>query len=415
MPAGAPESDLTEQIITRPEDLGPCCEYLAACGKFGFDTEFVGEDTYHPRLCLVQIATAERLILVDPLSVGPLDAFWKLVMDPAVRVIVHAGREEVRLCRLWGGRPPGNLFDLQLAAGLVGLPYPLGHGALVHQLLGVQLSKAETLTEWRDRPLTRAQVRYAFDDVRFLLPLWQRLSGRLEKLNRVEWAREEFARLVTSATPEEGVPEKWRKLRGLGSLDRRRLGVVRELYAWREEVAADSNRPARTVVRDDLLVEIARRNPTRERDLQVVRGLPRRFLGDILGAVERGRSLPPDQLPRLAEREQDVPQVALVSSVLLSVLGDFCSRRHLAPNLVANTQDVKNLVRARLQGAALPEDSLLTQGWRREHVLPELLAVLHGQRALYVRDVLAEAPFGFLDVPEAEEPAPADDVRQTGG
>jgi ribonuclease D len=415
MPAGAPQSDLPEQIVTRPEDLAACCAYLAECRQFGFDTEFVGEDTYHPRLCLVQIATAERLILVDPLSAGPLDDFWKLVMDPAVQVIVHAGREEVRLCRLWGGRPPGNLFDLQIAAGLIGLPYPLGHGALVHQLLAVQLAKAETLTEWRDRPLTRAQIRYAFDDVRYLLPLWQRLSSRLEKLNRVEWAREEFGRLVTSTTPGEGVPEKWRKLRGLGSLDRRRLGVVRELYAWREEVAADANRPPRTVVRDDLLVEIARRNPARERDLQVVRGLPRRYLGEILNAVDRARSLPTEQLPRLAEREQDVPQVGLVSSVLLAVLGDFCSRRHLAANLVANTQDVKNLVRARLQGATLPEDSLLTEGWRREHVLPELLAVLHGQRAVYVRDVLEEAPFAFLDVPEVEEPEPADDVRQTGG
>jgi ribonuclease D len=399
MPVGPPQSDLPEEIITRPEDLGPCCEYLASCRTFGFDTEFVGEDTYHPRLCLVQIATAERLILIDPLTVGPLDAFWKLVMDPAVQVVVHAGREEVRLCRLWGGRPPGNLFDLQLAAGLIGLTYPLGHGTLVNQVLGVQLAKGETLTEWRDRPLTRAQIRYAFDDVRYLLPLWQRVSARLEKLGRTDWAREEFARLVTSATPEEGVPEKWRKLRGLGSLDRRRLAIVRQLYAWREDKAAEANRPARTIVRDDLLVEIARRNPTRERDLQVVRGLARRYLSDILQVVEEARALPAEQLPRQADREQDVPQVALVSSVLLAVLGDFCARQRLAPNLVANTQDVKGLVRARQQGAALPEDSLLMQGWRREYVLPELLAVLEGRRAVSVRDVTAEAPFAFVDVP----------------
>lgn len=401
MPSGVPQPDLPEQIVTRPEELAECCAYLATCRMFGFDTEFVGEDTYHPRLCLVQIATAERLILVDPLTAGPLDAFWRLVMDPAVQVVVHAGREEVRLCRLWGGRPPENLFDLQIAAGLAGLAYPLGHGTLVNQVLGVQLAKAETLTEWRDRPLTRAQVRYAFDDVRYLLPVWERLSSRLEKLGRADWAREEFARLVASATPEEGVPEKWRKLRGLGSLDRRRLGIVRQLYAWREDVAADSNRPARTVVRDDLLVEIARRNPTRERDLQVVRGLARRHLSGILQAVEAARALPAEQLPRQAEREQDVAQVGMVSAVLQAVLGDFCSRKQLAPNLVATSQDVKGLVRARLQGAPPPDDSLLTQGWRREHVLPELLAVLDGRRAVRVRDVRAEAPFAFVDVPPA--------------
>jgi len=144
--------DLPEQLVTRPEELSACCAYLASCPRFGLDTEFVGEDTYHPHLCLVQVATAERLILIDPLTTGPLDEFWKLVTDPGHQVVVHAGREEVRLCRLWTGRTPGDIFDLQIAAGLVGLAYPLGHGALVSQLLGIQLAKAETLTEWRDRP-----------------------------------------------------------------------------------------------------------------------------------------------------------------------------------------------------------------------------------------------------------------------
>ena len=173
-------ADLIEQIVTQPEDLAEVCAHVAASRQFGFDTEFVGEDSYHPRLCLVQVATDERLFLLDPLSCGPLDAFWNLVVDPARTVVVHAGREEVRLCRLWTGQTPGNLFDLQLAAGLVGLTYPLGHGPLVGQLLGVRLSKRETRTEWRRRPLTPEQIRYAFDDVRWLLPAWAKLAGRLE-------------------------------------------------------------------------------------------------------------------------------------------------------------------------------------------------------------------------------------------
>src|SRR5207248_8959659 len=116
---------------------------------------------------------------------------------------VHAGREEVRLCHHWTGRTPGNLFDLQIAAGLVGMTYPLGHGNLVNQLLGVQLAKGETLTEWRSRPLTRSQIRYAFDDVRYLLPLGERLSGELAALQRLDWAREEFARLTTNVVPDD--------------------------------------------------------------------------------------------------------------------------------------------------------------------------------------------------------------------
>src|SRR4051794_30933814 len=187
--------EVQEVVVATPEELTECCGFLASCPRVGFDTEFVGEDTYHPRLCLVQVATPERLYLIDPLSAGPLDAFWKLLLDPARLVVVHAGREEVRLCRLWTGQVPANLFDLQLAAGLVGMVYPMGHGALVGQLVGAHLAKGETLTEWRHRPLTAAQVRYAFDDVRYLLRAHDKLTARLEKLGRIDWAREEFGRL----------------------------------------------------------------------------------------------------------------------------------------------------------------------------------------------------------------------------
>ena len=391
--------ELREEIVTHPEELAACVAELTACPHFGFDTEFVGEDTYHPSLCLVQVATPDRLFLIDPLTTGPLDAFWQLIVDPARVVVVHAGREEVRLCRLWTGRTPGNLFDLQLAAGLVGLAYPLGHGTLVHQVLGVQMAKGETLTEWRHRPLTSGQIRYAFDDVRHLLPLWGKLSARLEELGRAEWAREEFARLAVNAAPEEPATEKWRKLRGLGSLDRRRLAVVRALYNWREETAARTNRPTRAIVRDDLIVEIARRNPARERDLQVVRGLPRRDLDAILETVAEARGLPIESCPAVFGREQDPPQLGLVSNVLTAALGDLCARRGLASNLVASGADVKLLVRARLADQGLPSESLLTAGWRREHILPDLLALLEGRRLLRIADVAADAPFDYADGP----------------
>jgi ribonuclease D len=393
-------SDVREEIVGRPEDLAACCAFLASREAIGLDTEFVGEDSYHPRLCLVQVSTPEALFLIDPFSAGPLDEFWKLVTDPARVVVVHAGREEVRLCRLWAGRPPGNLFDLQIAAGLAGWPYPLGHGTLVSQVLGVRLSKGETLTEWRHRPLTAAQLGYAFDDVRYLLPAWERLRERLGKLGRLDWAREEFARLAANASPEEQAVERWRKLKGTTSLDRRKLAIVRALYAWREAEAARSNRPTRAIVRDDLIVEIARRGPTRERDLQVVRGLPKRDLSAIVRVVQEAKALPAEMCPAPAEREQDPPQVALVNNVLTAVLGDLCARRRLAPGLVASSAEVRGLVKARLANQPLPE-SPLTRGWRAQHVLPELLAVLDGKRLVRVADVRAEAPFGYEEAPPA--------------
>ena len=299
------------------------------------------------------------------------------------------------MCRLGAGSPPGCLFDVQIAAGLVGRAYPLSHGALVHQLLGLTLNKGETLTEWRQRPLTTAQIRYAFDDVRYLLQLYQRISNRLTTLGRVDWAREEFARIQGSTDPEEVATERWRKLRGLGSLDRRRLASARALFQWRESVAARQNRPVRTVLRDDLIIEIARRNPDRERDLEVMRGVPRREQEAILQTVRAARQLPLEQCPELTDREQDPPQVGLVAGILGAVLVDRCGRLELASNLVASGNDLKQLVRARLTGSELPTTVPLTRGWRQQVLLPELLAILDGQRLVRIADVASETPLGY--------------------
>ncbi len=394
--------EIAEELIHSPEDLSRVCAHLAACGRFGLDTEFVGEESYHPLLCLVQIATAEKLYLIDPLVTGPLDALWNIITDPACEVIVHAGREEVRLCHLWSGRVPGNLFDLQLAAGLVGYNYPLGHGTLVSQLLGKNLAKGETLTEWRTRPLTAAQIRYAFDDVRHLLQLWQRLSDQLNQLERLTWAREEFARLCTLAIPTEpGLApgtERWRKLRGSGTLDRQRLAVLRELYDWREQLAAQHNRPPRTLVRDDLLVEIARRNPKSTRDLTHVRGLAKKFIPELIDAVEKGHRVPPEDRPYPSERDIDPPQVGWMVNLLGASLADFCVRSQLANNLVATTMDLKLLVRAKMQGTEVPGECSLTRGWRSEFVLPHLQAILDGRRSLRIADPRAAAPLAYDDV-----------------
>jgi ribonuclease D len=387
------ESDIEEQVVTTREDLTECCRHIAGVHTFGLDTEFVGEDTYHPHLCLVQVATPERLILIDPLTTGPLDEFWALVTDSAHEVIVHAGREEVRLCRLWTGKPPGKLRDLQIAAGLAGFSYPMSHASLVSQVLKIQMAKGETLTEWRDRPLTSAQIRYAFDDVRHLLALWAHLRGELERLARFAWAEEEFERLAAATAGEDAPVERWRKLRGLGALDRRRLAIVRGLYEWREETAARTNRPARVVCRDDLLVEIAKRNPTQERDLGVVRGLSRRHLPAIMQVLSNARRLTLEACPLLAGREQDSAQTLMVAGVLNAFLADFCVRRKLAPNLVASGADVRALIRS--YPNTMPDESLLGQGWRRQHVLPELRAVLSGDVQIRVRDPRSETPFEY--------------------
>jgi ribonuclease D len=398
--------DLPEHLVTHPAQLVSCLEHLAATPVIGFDTEFVGEDAYRPELCLVQVATAEQLFVIDPFSAGPLDDFWKLLLDPERTSVVHAGREDVRMCYFQAGAPPADVFDIQLAAGLVGLTYPMGYSGLVHDLLGQRMSKAETLTDWRRRPLSPAQVRYAFDDVRFLLPAWKKLTDRLKRLKRTDWAAEEFAGAVRKAIGDEGAAaERWRKVKGIGGLDRRGLAIAREVFWWRDRFAERLNRPAKHLLRDDVLAEIARRAPTRVEDLSAYRGVPRNELDAILEAVRRAKALPPDECPQPEARDNDPPHVVLLGNLLGVVLADWCTRNKLAANLVASGSDLKAVVRSRVYREPLPAIPL-TRGWRAAAVLSELQAILDGTKAVRVDDPTAAAPLEFLPVVETAELPP---------
>lgn len=379
----SPGPALAERMIVDKSDFLALVSDLGQCREFAFDTEFVGEDTYIPVLCLIQVATRDALYLVDPIAIQDVTPFWKLVADPANTVIVHGGREEVRLCRQWSGSPPGNLIDLQITAGMLGMGFPTGMASLVQTVLGHRLSKSETLTEWRARPLTLAQRNYAYDDVRYLLEINDRLNARLAELDRLEWAREEHARFVELTDPEiiAGREERWRKVKGSSQLDRRQLCLLRALHAWRETRAHEANRPVRTVMRDDLLVEISRRHPGRPGDLQMVRGLSKKDIDGILATVEAADAVPEDQWPEVLERDSEATHVQALSGLLQTVFMAMCAEMKLAPGLTCTMGEIRDLLRCRLTGPAEPTEGLLITGWRRKHVLPRLLAVLDGRVA----------------------------------
>jgi ribonuclease D len=385
-------SNLPELLVCTRDELAACCDHIAGCSVFGFDTEFIGEQTFHPRLCLVQVATPERLYIIDPLEVENLTQFWEMVADPKRVAVVHAGREEMRMCRHHLGRPATNVFDLQIAAGLVGAGYPAGHGTLVQQILRVRLNKGETLTDWSRRPLTKHQIRYAYDDVRFLLPLYDKIRRRLTELGRLEWMAEELNTMQSRWLDDDPEREPWRKLRGLGGLDRRELAVVREVFAWRAERGAIVNKPARYLLRDDLIVELARRMPTTEAEVSVVRGVTRHDIPGLLAAVARGRNVPDADLPSAAERDNDPPQVAIVNGLLQSVLASFCADERLTPALVATTSDLKAIIRAQIDSEDTSAATALSTGWRAAHVLPVLMDVLQGRRGVRVGKVNSPAP-----------------------
>jgi ribonuclease D len=390
-------TELGQSWIGSPIEFQQCCDQLSSQIVVGFDTEFIGESTYHPQLCLIQISTAERLFAIDPFSVGPLDRIWDILTEPTRAVVVHAGREELRMCQKSCGRMPAGVFDTQIAAGLVGTGYPLGYANLVQQTLDAPITKAETLSDWSRRPLSPKQLAYAFDDVRYLLPLHGRLSKKLADSRRIKWMAEESESAKDQARLDRSDSERWRKLRGIGALDQKRLAIVRELYEWRDRAAERQNRPARTILRDDVMVDIARRPPRFERDLVHLRGVPLQDRPAIFEAVERGRHVPPERWPAMPEREIESPSINALAGILQAVLLDLGARWSIVPGMIATTSDVKRLVRARIENNPdLLASTEFASGWRAEHIVPVLDDVLSGRRSVRIGDLRGAAPLDWI-------------------
>lgn len=387
-----------ESLITTQSQLLALVDHLRAAGRFGFDTEFVSESTFEPQLCLVQVASSDRLALVNPLAVRDLDPFWDLVCDPSMDVVMHAAGEDLRICLLRTGKLPRRVFDVQMAAGLVGFSYPLSLVNLVGQLLGVTIGGGETRTDWRHRPLSSAQIEYALDDVRYLLNLADDLAGRLAELGRKEWAEEEFEAYILEIS-RRADEDRWRRLPGLNQLNRRGLEAARRLSEWREDEARRQNRPLRQVMRDDLLVAIAKRMPANRRGLEALRDFNRPGLlnrGDeILRVLDSARQVPEESLPEAASRFEEPPGISTLSGLLSGVLAQCCSLNRIAGSLVANQSDIKHLIRWFLEGRPAHHDPVLLQGWRADLCGRTLLAVLEGRYALRIADPGGEFPIAL--------------------
>jgi len=142
---------LKHKLITTQDELTAACRRWESTERLAFDTEFVSEHTYRPELCLVQVSAAEELAVIDPLAGVDLTPFWDLILTAGREIVVHAGREEMAFCLAATGQMPARLFDVQLAAGLIGLEYPAGYGNLLSRVLDKKAHKAETRTDWRRR------------------------------------------------------------------------------------------------------------------------------------------------------------------------------------------------------------------------------------------------------------------------
>jgi ribonuclease D len=368
-----------------------------ADGRLALDTEFMGEGRYRTLLCLIQLAVANSPQNKDPDQIELLDPFRKdldwaaladVLADPAVEIVVHAGRQDIALLRRYLQTDITNIFDTQVAAGFAGMTAQSSYDSLLAQLLGVHLAKSASFTRWDARPLSKEQQDYAREDVVHLLPLATELERRLQTLGRLEWARQECEPLQRAS--DERDPETiFARLPRVRNLNASAQAVARELVAWREQTAAAEDRPVQSVLADAVLVEIAKRRPTTAARLHDIRGAGqsavRRRTDPILQAVRRGSERPPEpSLEGTRARPPDPadpPLVALTEALVRA----RAREAELAYELVASRTDLQAIVTAWRAGSTPPDVRTLT-GWRRDLVGSELLALLEGHLTLSVSD-----------------------------
>jgi ribonuclease D len=367
-------------------DIDRLAELARSEGRLGIDTEFMPEGRYRPLLCLVQVAVAGEITVLDPLE--PPDGYdpsplAAVLGDPGVEIVLHAGRQDVAILRRQWGAEFTNVFDTQVAAGFAGFSAQAGYTGLLHDVMRIRLAKSASFTRWDARPLTPEQIGYAREDVEHLLALADELQSRLVGKGRLDWAREE-CRAIAEATDERDPEEAWRRLPRVSGLGPRERAVARELAAWRERVAAGEDRPVGAVVRDPTVSELAKRQPSSRRELAQIRGVGpevvRRRSDDILAAIERGREAPPIRLDdgeRLATEPQDGPAIALAEALVRT----RAQEAGLAYELIAARADLAPIVVSARRGGEEPDVRTL-RGWRRELVGVELLELLAGRRAL---------------------------------
>jgi ribonuclease D len=363
-------SGLQHPIVATAPALAALATRLATLARIGLDTEFLRERTYRAQLCLVQVATADEALCIDPLALADLAPFARVLAADGVLKVMHASRQDLEVLLPVAGLPRP-VFDTQIAASLTGLPAQVGYAEAVRRFLGPTLDKSHTRTDWSRRPLSAEQLEYALDDVRYLLPLAARLQEELERLGRLEWLHEELATLADLRALTVAPEDAWLRLRGLRALDPARERLARALAAWRERLALEHNRPRGWILDDAVLRDIVLQVPRTASALaeipQMPPGLVKRRSAELLGCIEDAQV--PQPPPPLPGRQRPDPLRTALIKKLSGISQEAARELNLVPEVLATRRDLEQLADGRRDGALL-------RGWRRAVLGERLLAAV---------------------------------------
>ena len=362
------------KLIQQPGDLETALFRLRGADRLALDTEFMRERTYHPQLCLVQIATATDCVLIDPLAGLDLAPLHALLQERSRLKILHAARQDLEVLLLTGGAVPGPLYDTQIAAALLGMPPQAGYAELVARQLGHSIDKGQTRTDWAKRPLTPAQLAYAADDVRHLLTLQTELQTALAARGRADWVALETATLENPALYRTDPAAAWKRLKGLNRLQPAEQSAARALADWRERRALESDKPRGWILADEALYAIATRAPATIAELESIPSLPpgivRKRGEELLQLLRQAGN--EDSAEPLSAPRRPLPEETARASRLLQVVRDVATTHEICTEVLATRRDVEAIA----FGSCELDDSGLARGWRRDLLLERLRAAL---------------------------------------
>lgn len=370
-------------LISDTAALSAACDRLATHPFVTVDTEFLRETTYYPKLCLIQLASPDEAVLVDPLAPDlDLAPFFGLMVNENVVKVFHAARQDLEIVWLLGRVLPAPLFDTQVAAMVCGYGDSVGYEQLANDLAKARIDKSSRFTDWSRRPLTEAQLSYAESDVTHLRDIYLALKADLDASGRESWVAEEMSVLTSPATYEVKPENAWQRLKGRIRKPRE-LPNLMEIAAWREREAQTRDVPRQRVLKDDALMDIVQRGPRSVEALAELRSVPNGFErsrngAEVLAAIERAAAIDPKTLPRL-ERERGRPTNAAVLDLLKVLLKAVADAERVAPKIIASSDDLDAIASDDLA------DVPALQGWRRGVFGEKALALKNGSLSLRIQ------------------------------
>lgn len=372
-------SDQDIEYIDQHEALVSLCSALSDEQWICLDTEFIREKTYYPQLCLIQVGIPGRIACIDPLAIEDLSPLRAILADPAITKVFHAASQDMEILFYRLGLTPKPVFDTQIAASLMGMGDQVGYGRLVEDILRVQLDKSHSRTDWSLRPLDPEQINYAADDVRYLRDVYLHQLQWLSDKGRLDWLHDDFEHMTDPARYQPKPEQMWRRIKGNQRLKPAQLMNLKKVAEWRELRAIDADRPRRWILKDEVMLEIARRAPASINDLSRVRGLEegvvKRHGDTLLALIKNAQDTPREEWPELERRQRLSEDQEVIVELLMAELRLSALEASISPQAIATRKQLEQLTSGR-------RDVDLMDGWRLELVGQRLLDLLEGKTAL---------------------------------